>query len=406
MLEERIQDLLVAGSDVEYFAGCCGEELRAYLGNLKAHRCRLDAVEANVVVALNRLAKQTSSKARPSDSADDIQRATGESRFEAAKTARRAELFERLPEVNQALAAGEITAGHVDLLTSIPHKWHHTLEEELQALLRKARVESVDEFRHTVRHWKDQTAKANGEDPHQRRRDNRSCSIRGDRDGIARLNALLDPEAGAIVRNAITHKAQALLRRDQNNDETGTRSYQQRLADALTAICTNPRNANHNEDEGGPAKGRREPTVVVGIQLSDLQAGRDGTAYGTGPISAETARKLACECAIIPIVLGSNSVVLDMGRKTRLATSHQRLALATRYDNHCTVPGCDRPFEWCHIHHIDHWEHGGPTNLDNLIPVCSRHHTQIHDGRLQIQRHNSQDHWHHKPNGRRPARVS
>ena len=268
-------------------------------------------------------------------------------------------------------------------------------------------MESVDEFRHTVRHWKDQTARANGEDPHQRRRDNRTCSIRGDRDGMTRLNALLDPEAGAIVRNAITHKAQALLRRYQNNNETRTRSYQQRLADALTAICTNPENGNPNSEDSedgeggeGGAKGRREPTVVVGIQLADLQAGRDGTAYGTGPISAETARKLACECAIIPIVLGSNSVVLDMGRKTRLATSHQRLALATRYDNHCTVPGCDRPFEWCHIHHIDHWEHGGPTNLDNLIPVCSRHHTQIHDRRLQIQRHNSQDHWHHKRNGR------
>ena len=364
-------------------------------------------------MALNRLAKQTSPKARPSDSADDIAAATGESRFEANKTARRAELIERLPEVNQALAAGEITAGHADLLTSIPHKWHHTLEEELEALLRKARVESVDEFRHTVRQWKDQTAKANGEDPHQRRRDNRSCSIRGDRDGMTRLNALLDPEAGAIVRNTLTHKAQALLRRDQDNDETGTRSYQQRLADALTAICTNPRNGNPNsedsEDGEGSAKGRREPTVVVGIQLADLQAGRDGTAYGTGPISAETVRKLACEGAIIPIVLGSNSVVLDMGRKTRLASHHQRLALAARYDNHCAVPGCDRPFEWCHIHHIDHWEHGGPTNLDNLIPVCSRHHTQIHDGRLQIQRHNSQDHWHRKRAERetlRPRRAA
>ena len=108
-------------------------------------------------------------------------------------------------------------------------------------------------------------------------------------------------------------------------------------------------------------------------------------------------RKLACEGGIIPMVFNSEGVVLDMGRRTRLATNSQRLALQVRYGNCCAVPGCDRPFEWCHIHHLDHWEHGAPTNLENLIPVCTRHHTQIHHGRLQIERTNGSDHWHRKP---------
>ena len=31
------------------------------------------------------------------------------------------------------------------------------------------------------------------------------------------------------------------------------------------------------------------------------------------------------------------------------------------------------------MHHVWFWEHGGPTDLDNLLPVCSRHHHAVHD---------------------------
>ena len=72
--------------------------------------------------------------------------------------------------------------------------------------------------------------------------------------------------------------------------------------------------------------------------------------------------------------------------------AQQRLALLHRYGG-CAVETCDRPFEWCHMHHINPWETGGDTNLDNLIPVCTRHHTQIHDGRLAIERTDGIDHW-------------
>jgi predicted restriction endonuclease len=39
-----------------------------------------------------------------------------------------------------------------------------------------------------------------------------------------------------------------------------------------------------------------------------------------------------------------------------------------------------QPFHHCSIHHIDYWENGGPTDLDNLIPLCSRHHHKAHEG--------------------------
>jgi len=392
VIEERLQILLDAGIDVDWFDGCARDELRAYLGNLQAHRCRLDAVEANVVLALNRVDKKTAPKARPSDNAHDVRDETGKSNAEANRTTRRAELFDRWPAVSAALAEGEITSGHADLLTGIPSKYHEALTIDLAQLLVIAANESVDEFRETLAAWKDATAKAAGDDPHKQRCEARSCSIRKDKDGMVRLNATMHPEAGAKVRNAVTEIAQDLLREDQVDDITTERSHNQRMADALEMLA-------ERATSGGAAEGpsRREPTVVVTVGLEDLKAGLDGAVLGAGPLPAETIRKLACEAGILPAVLDGNGAVLDLGRRTRLASGPQRLALQTRYGAECAVPGCDRPFEWCHIHHIEHWEHGGATDLDNLIPVCSRHHTQIHDGRLHIERTGGADHWHRKP---------
>lgn len=44
----------------------------------------------------------------------------------------------------------------------------------------------------------------------------------------------------------------------------------------------------------------------------------------------------------------------------------------------CRYPGCGRKPEWCEGHHLHHWEDGGPTSLDNLVLLCSRHHHRCH----------------------------
>ncbi|MGI9624123.1 MAG: DUF222 domain-containing protein [Acidimicrobiales bacterium] len=386
MIEAAVSELLDEGIDVSWFSNVSREKLCGFLGNLKAHRCRLDAVEANVILAINRVDRETAPRAKPSDAADDVKESTGDSGADANRKTKRASLFDQYPEVSKALAAGLITAGHADLLTNIPAKYQTQLEADLAELLAAAAEQTVDEFRLTLRAWRDSTAKANGEDPHRQRRDRRRCDIRTNPDGMTQLTALLDPEAGAIIGNTLTSIAQRFLREDQQHNDTADRNHRQRLADALTHLT-----ANHGTSS---PSGLREPAVVVGISLTDLQAGLDGHAYGTGPIPAETIRKLACEAGIIPAVLGTNNTVLNMGRRSRLANPAQRLALATQYDNQCAHPNCDRPFDWCHIHHLSHWENGGPTNLDNLIPLCTRHR---HDRRLTITRTKSHDQWHRKP---------
>jgi HNH endonuclease len=49
------------------------------------------------------------------------------------------------------------------------------------------------------------------------------------------------------------------------------------------------------------------------------------------------------------------------------------------------IPGCDVRFARTKLHHIRWWRHGGFTDLDNLTPICVRHHSLIHTGDIVLQ---------------------
>jgi hypothetical protein len=100
------------------------------------------------------------------------------------------------------------------------------------------------------------------------------------------------------------------------------------------------------------------------------------TVYSSG-LSAATIRRLACDANVVPIVLGSNSEPLDVGRSERLVTRAIRRALNTR-DRGCVV--CGAPPIMCDAHHLTSWIDGGDTKTTNLVLLCRRHHTDLHNG--------------------------
>lgn len=129
-----------------------------------------------------------------------------------------------------------------------------------------------------------------------------------------------------------------------------------------------------------PKAGGTTATVVVTIAIETLtgQLERAGVILDTDHrISPAEARRLACTAGIIPTVLGTTSAPLDLGRKTRLFTTAQRVAITLR-DRHCTHPGCDTPAWRCEVHHDTPWSAGGPTDLANGRLLCPRHHHQHH----------------------------
>ena len=106
-------------------------------------------------------------------------------------------------------------------------------------------------------------------------------------------------------------------------------------------------------------------------------AAHTGAMLFTGPVTASTVRKIACDADIIPVLLGSEGRVLDIGRATRIFPPHIRKALTAR-DQGCAFPGCTIPAPWCEAHHITYWSRGGTTSTDNGVLLCSHHHHIIH----------------------------
>ncbi|HKS00845.1 MAG TPA: HNH endonuclease, partial [Arthrobacter sp.] len=108
-----------------------------------------------------------------------------------------------------------------------------------------------------------------------------------------------------------------------------------------------------------------------------------GTFTYTGPVTASTIRKIACDADTIPILLGSQGRILDIGRTTRIFPPHIRKALTAR-DQGCAFPNCTIPASWCEAHHITYWSQGGHTSTDNGVLLCTAHHHLIHKEQWKI----------------------
>ncbi|WP_433652192.1 DUF222 domain-containing protein [Micromonospora zamorensis] len=196
----------------------------------------------------------------------------------------------------------------------------------------------------------------------------RHLTISEQTNGRLRLTGTLDAETAALLRAAIDPLS-APAGPDDN------RRAGQRRHDALADVCRLALRSGELPDSGG------DPAQVVVTTSYDgltrqLSAGTLDTGFRLTP---ETVRRLACDAAILPAVLGGTGQVLDVGRQRRLITGPLRRALVLR-DSGCAFPGCDRPPRWCDAHHIHHWADGGPTNLDNAVLLCGHHHRHIHQG--------------------------
>ena len=146
-----------------------------------------------------------------------------------------------------------------------------------------------------------------------------------------------------------------------------------------------------------PKLGGAEATVVVTMSLETLTGGLEAAQLDTGhPISPGLARRLAARAGVVPAVLGTSSEVLDLGRKARLYTKKQRLAMLLTQRGTCAVHQCQRPAVGGDAHHLTPWSQGGPTDTTNGVLICPRHHTladhpdytvtRLRPGRIQIHR--------------------
>ncbi|MEO5921519.1 MAG: DUF222 domain-containing protein [Pseudolysinimonas sp.] len=193
-------------------------------------------------------------------------------------------------------------------------------------------------------------------------------------DGLTQMIVTMDPESEGFITTGLD--ARTAPRRlptfsdpDEAPAEADMRPLRQRRLDAMVSILRE----SLAHDTGRVAG--TSVTMHVTVALDALVSGL-GTAKIAGvdePITASAARRLSAVAEIIPVVLGSESEPLDLGRAVRLATQPQRDALAIR-DGGCIWPMCDAPPAWCEVAHVTAWASGGGTDLDNLMLMCAFHH--------------------------------
>jgi hypothetical protein len=123
-----------------------------------------------------------------------------------------------------------------------------------------------------------------------------------------------------------------------------------------------------------PAVRRGQAKIIVHVDAPT------GTAQVPGgpELPPATAERLACDARVQLLLSDRRTNRLYLGRTRRLATPAQIAALTVRDGNRCQFPGCTHT-RHLHAHHVRPWWAGGPTDLDNLVLVCSFHHRLIHD---------------------------
>ena len=200
-------------------------------------------------------------------------------------------------------------------------------------------------------------------------------------DHVYVLRGELDAESGALVKTAIDALSHGLRSGE-------LRSASQRRADALVELAAAQLRSGEHRDVHG-----QRPHLTLTVSAAALRSGADADAQpaelrGMGPIHPETARRIACDAARTVVTLaspaggavaaGTAAMPLSVGRTTRTVPAHIRTALHLR-DQGCRFPGCDAPPAWTDGHHIIHWADGGPTELENLVSLCRRHHRAVHE---------------------------
>ncbi|MEV4387897.1 DUF222 domain-containing protein [Micromonospora sp. NPDC049580] len=283
------------------------------------------------------------------------------------------------PAVRDALAAGTVTAEQARVITDtigaaaasagaeaadkavgVLVQWAGQFDP---TLLRKLGTRILD---HVAPEAADAVAAAALKAETDRAARDRHLTISERTDGRLRLSGILDTETAGLLRAAI----------DPLTVPTGpddARNPGQRRHDALADVCRLALRTGELPDNGGdPAQ------IVVTTSYDGLTRQLGSGSLDIGPqLTPETVRRLACDAAILPAVLGSASQPLDVGRQRRLITGPLRRALVLR-DRGCAFPGCDRPPRWCDAHHIHHWADGGTTTLHNAVLLCGHHHRHLH----------------------------
>ena len=213
-------------------------------------------------------------------------------------------------------------------------------------------------------------------DPETKEHRERSLSSGTDARGWwARLRAPL--EEGEAIEAALAAKREQLYQANKELDGDNAEKV-----DGLDALLAMAESSLMDLDARLPGTDR----YVVNLHLEahpDTDASEAAMLWlhQRGAVTEDTRRFLTCD-AQLRATLYRDGVAFSTGRTHRVVNRPLRRNIEHR-DRGCIVPGCGRR-RGIEVHHIIHWEDGGPTTTHNLVSLCRRHHRAHHHGQLGI----------------------
>ena len=296
-----------------------------------------------------------------------------------------------MPKVKEKFATGEIIPGHVNALANAAEKVGPQAVDGDETLLEAADRMLPDKFNRHARKWSDEKLIEAGLDPLERQRQAREAKLWVEKDtGLGVLMAKLPRPQYEQLRQAVDNHHLHHLRRDgadgRHPDEV--RTPKQRLADVVYELVTN-RNALSGEflTEAVGIKAKASTQVIITAEAGVI----DGTnpngkveIVGVGPVPPGILQTLSDDTELAGMIYDRAGRVLWLGRNQRLGNAAQRLAVAVR-DGGCFE--CGAPMHRCELHHMQEWHRDrGPTDIDNLVAVCRRHHKWLETENLVVRR--------------------
>ena len=289
----------------------------------------------------------------------------------ASEQVRLARSLPLLPATQQAFGQGQISREHASVIAhSAEEVGTAAVQQAEPELLQAARSLHPQHLRRVTRHLRyyldPDGALVQDECQHRRRYLHLSQTL----EGVFYLDGRLDAEGGAILRTALLAVSGPPGADDQ-------RSASERRADDLVELGRRQLDQGQLRSSGGQ---RPHLSLIADLATLQQQPGCPAADLDWGtPVHPQTARRLACDASLTPIVVDERGDPLALGRTRRVVSPALRRALVAR-DRTCRWPGCDRPACWTSAHHLRHWADGGPTDKANTVLVCAVHHRRCHEG--------------------------
>jgi len=303
----------------------------------------------------------------------------------AREKVRVAHALKTLPEVAAAFSKGTLSYSKVRAMTRVVNARN---EEELLSFAVKTTTARVEEHCRELK-----CGSVDSLNGAQRAFANRSLRVnRNAERGMMTISIELPMETGELVEKALDKARDDSVSRAEFIDDLGParrESWSARQADAMVAMASSYLSGNAEKSRNTSD----DYLVTIHVDQSALATG-----VGRSSLPIESVKRLCCDGHAVILGEDENGEPLNIGRKTRTVPTAIKRALMAR-DKSCAFPGCHHT-RFVDAHHIQHWSAGGETSLDNLMLLCSQHHTLVHEGGFTLQR-DYQNQWFFKrPDGR------